>query len=78
MNVNKASASSTQLTAADGRIYNDSKGRPVGLAGKVNRVTNTVNVPNKFPPQTPEDKRRMDMLFNKCFSHAEKYLQSKK
>ncbi|WP_151260351.1 hypothetical protein [Pantoea ananatis] len=76
MNVNKSS--STQHTAADGRIYNDSKGRPVGLAGKVNRVTNTVDLPKQYPPQTPQDKRNMDMLFNKCFSHAEKHLQSKK
>lgn len=76
MNVNKSS--STQHSAFDGRIYEDAKGRPVGLAGKVNRVNNTVDVPKRFPPQTPEDKRHMDMLFERCFSHAEKYLQSKK
>lgn len=78
MNVNKLSTSSTQHTAADGRIYKDSKGRSVGLAGKVNRVTNTVDVPERFPLQTPEDKRHMDTLFNRCPSQAEKYLQSKK
>ncbi|HAU5008731.1 hypothetical protein [Proteus mirabilis] len=76
MNVNQLL--STQHTATDGRIYNDSKGRPVGLAGIVNRVKNTVDVPKQFPLQTPEDKIIMDMLFNKCFSHTEKYLQSKK
>lgn len=76
MIVNKSS--STQHTAFDGRIYEDSKGRPVGLAGKVNTVKNTVEIPERFPPQTPEDKRHIDMLFNRCFSHAEKYLQSKR
>ena len=75
MNVNK---SSLQHTATDGRVYNDSKGRPVGVAGIVNKVTNTVDVPRKYPLQTSEDKRQLDALFNKCFSNAGKYLQSKK
>ncbi|WP_279050576.1 hypothetical protein [Cedecea davisae] len=75
MNVNK---SSLQHTVTDGRIYNDSKGRPVGVAGMVNKVTNAVDVPKKYPLQTSEDKRQLDALFNKCFSNAEKYLQSKK
>ncbi|SFM97854.1 hypothetical protein SAMN05216516_101629 [Izhakiella capsodis] len=68
MNVSKSS--STHHTAADGRIYNDFKRRPVGLAGKVNEVTNTVDVPKQYPLQTSGDKRHMDMLFNRCFSHA--------
>ena len=75
MNVNK---SSLQHTVTDGRVYNDSKGRPVGIAGIVNKVTNTVDVPKKYPLQTSEDKRQLDALFNKCFSNAGKYLQSKK
>lgn len=76
MNVNEFSTSSAQDAVADDRIYNDSKGRPVGLAGKVNRVTNTVDIPERFPLQTPEDKRHLDTLFNRCFSYAEKYLKS--
>lgn len=76
MNVNKSS--STQHAAGNAYIYNDSKGRPVGLAGIVNRVTNSVDVPKEYPRYTPEDKSNIDMLFNKCFSNAEKYLQSKK
>lgn len=70
-------SSSIQHTPTDGCIYKDSKGRPVGLAGIVNRVTGAVEGPKRFPPQTPEDKSLMDMLFDRCFRHAEKYLQSK-
>lgn len=40
----------------DHRIYNDSKGRPVGIAGKVNRITHEIEQPTRIPLMTPEDK----------------------
>ncbi|WP_395490581.1 hypothetical protein ACG1VR_07465 [Cedecea davisae] len=70
----KVNELSSQHIVTDGRAYNDSKGRPVGVAGIVNRVTNAVDVPKVYPLQTPEDKRQIDMLFNKCFSNTGKYL----
>ncbi|MFS1563644.1 MAG: hypothetical protein ACL7AX_08915 [Candidatus Arsenophonus phytopathogenicus] len=39
--VNNANYQST-TKIIDDRIYNDSKARPIGLAGKFNRVTNKV------------------------------------
>lgn len=51
---------------ADDRIYHDSKGRPVGLAAKVNRVTHSVEKPQIAPLMTPEDKIYFDACFERC------------
>lgn len=74
--VNNANYQST--AKIDDRIYNDSKARPVGLAGKFNRVTNKVEVSSNKPLMTPEDKIYLNRMFDRCFSYAEKYTHLKK
>lgn len=73
ININKSNPILQNHPVTDDRIYNDFEGRPVGLAGRVNRVSNTVESPPTFPSITPEDKRKMDMLFNRCFFNAEQW-----
>jgi len=58
----------------DDRIYNDSKGRPVGLAGKVNRVTCSVEKPVRIPLMTPEDKIHFNACFDKCVDNTRQFL----
>lgn len=65
-----------EITPRDDRIYEDSKGRPVGIAAIINRITNTLEHPQGKPPMTPEDKRILDSLFKCCMDHAEAYLHS--
>lgn len=60
----------------DDRIYEDSKGRPVGLAAVLNSVTNTLERPELIPLMTPEDKRMLNTLFERCIDHAETCLRS--
>lgn len=61
MNVNQyGSASSSQVN--DDRVYNDSRGRPVGLATQIFKVENgqvRMRKPNAIeaPTFTPQDKR---------------------
>lgn len=62
----------------DDRIYEDSKGRPVGIAAMLNRITNTLERPKMTPSMTPEDKRMLDTLFKRCISHAEAYLRAQR
>ncbi|ATW34365.1 MULTISPECIES: hypothetical protein [Candidatus Williamhamiltonella] len=76
------STSNQPLLKKDDKVYNDSKGRPVGIATQINKVTNCVTDPKtdptKIPPMTPEDKRKMDELFNRCFAAGEALLTPKK
>lgn len=62
----------------DDRIYNDSKGRPVGIAGKVNKVTSSVEKPVRTPLMTPEDKIYFNACFEKCIENARQFLLAKK
>lgn len=59
---------------SDDRIYNDSKGRPVGLAGRVNGVTQSIEKPVKIPLMTPEDKSHFNACFDKCLNNARQFL----
>ncbi len=65
-------------TYNDDRIYNDSKGRPVGLAEKVNRVTCSVEKPTRIPLMTPEDKIYFNACFEKCLDSARTFLLATK
>lgn len=62
----------------DDRIYEDSKGRPVGVAARINRITNTLERPETAPSMTPEDKRMLDTLFKRCIGHAEACLRAQR
>lgn len=75
MNINNYNYSNLNPSAVkkDDRIYHDSKARPVGIAGKFNRVTNKVEVPQNIPLMTPEDKMHLNRMFDRCFTTAEKY-----
>ncbi|MGL9720898.1 hypothetical protein [Symbiopectobacterium sp.] len=53
------------VSPRDDRIYEDSKGRPVGIAAMLNRITNTLERPKMTPSMTPEDKRMLDTLFKR-------------
>lgn len=64
------------VSPRDDRIYEDSKGRPVGIAAMLNRITNTLERPKMTPSMTPEDKRMLDTLFKRCIGHAEAYLRA--
>lgn len=79
MNVNKycCTTSNQSKIIADDRIYEDSTGRPVGLAGRVNRITNSVEVPQRIPLFTPEDKMKMDLMFNKIINTIENAKKAK-
>lgn len=66
------------VSPRDDRIYEDSKGRPVGIAAMFNRITNTLERPKMTPSMTPEDKRMLDTLFKRCISHAEAYLRAQR
>ncbi|WGL99615.1 hypothetical protein QE177_07055 [Arsenophonus sp. aPb] len=54
MNINNSNYLNLNHLAVkkDDRIYNDSKARPVGVAGKFNRVTNKVEVAQNIPLMT--------------------------
>lgn len=65
-----------EILPKDDRIYEDSKGRPVGIATMIIRITNTRERPQMAPTMTPEDKRILDTLFQRCFDHVEAYLHS--
>lgn len=65
-----------EILPKDDRIYEDSKGRPVGIATMIIRITNTRDRPQMAPTMTPEDKRILDTLFQRCFDHVEAYLHS--
>lgn len=60
----------------DDRIYNDWKDRPVGLAGRVNRVTSSIEKPTVIPLMTPEDKRYFDACFERCVNTASRFIRS--
>jgi len=62
----------------DDRIYNDSKGRPVGLAGKVNRATCSVEKSVNIPLMTPEDKGHFNACFEKCIDNVRQFLLDRK
>lgn len=66
------------VSPRDDRIYEDSKGRPVGIAAMFNRITNTLERPKITPSMTPEDKRILDTLFKRCIGHAEAYLRAQR
>ncbi|ATW34384.1 hypothetical protein [Candidatus Williamhamiltonella defendens] len=73
MNVNHST--SNQPLLRDDKVYNDSQERPVGIATQIDKVTNCVTDPKidstKIPTMTPEDKSKMDELFNRCFNAGE-------
>jgi len=72
---------STKLNSTsynDAFIYNDSKGRPVGIAGKVNRLTQSIENPAIIPVMTPEDKRHFDDCFERCVMTAHSFIQSRR
>lgn len=77
MNITNSSCLPLSQSIVDDRIYNDSKERPVGVATKINRVTNTVEISKNIPMMTPEDKMELNRLFNRCFAHAKEYIKSK-
>lgn len=62
----------------DNRIYENSKGRPVGIAAMFNRITNTLEHSEMTQSMTPEDKRMLDRLFTRCIGHAEAYLRAQR
>jgi len=71
---------STRLNTAsfnDAYIYSDSKGRPVGIAAKVNRLTQSVENPAIIPVMTPEDKHHFDDCFARCVITALNFIQSR-
>lgn len=67
-----------EIAPKDDRIYEDSKGRPVGIAAMLNRITNTLERPKVTPSMTPEDKCILDTLFKRCIGHAEAYLRAQR
>lgn len=62
----------------EGYIYNDSKGRPVGIACRVNRITHTVERPSRVPLMTPEDKLHFNACFERCLATAQQFIQSQR
>lgn len=79
MNVNKyGSAGSSRVT--DDRVYNDSKGRPVGLASRIDRVTGNCEKidPRNAPTMTPEDKRKLNSLFDNTVSNSRRNFSERK
>ena len=65
-----------EILPKDDRIYEDSKGRPVGIATMTTRITNTNQHAQITPTMTPEDKRILDTLFQRCFDQVGAYLHS--
>lgn len=60
----------------EGYIYDDSRGRPVGLAGKVNRATCMVEAPTEIPLMTPEDRIRLNHYFERCVATVRQFIRS--
>lgn len=77
MNIETTSRSSFHPDpVSDDRIYNDSKGRPVGLAGRVNRITCSVEIPATIPVMTPEDKSYFNQCFERCVKTAAQFINA--
>lgn len=64
-----------EINHPDDRIYQDIKGRPVGLASKINRATHSVENPIKIPLMTPEDKIYFSLWFDKCVNNSVRYFE---